>query len=61
MTQEEMKANLPEEFKSYPDTQVIADCTELVSGTVLSSAEERDVLQLQILLQNGRISRNSSS
>lgn len=29
MLQEEVTANLPEEFKSYPDTQVIVDCTEL--------------------------------
>ncbi|CAB1336028.1 unnamed protein product [Coregonus sp. 'balchen'] len=29
MSQEEVKTNLPEEFKSYPDRQVIVDCTEL--------------------------------
>lgn len=33
MSQEQVQANLPMEFKNYPDTQVIIDCTELKCQT----------------------------
>ncbi|KAK6490659.1 hypothetical protein HHUSO_G5260, partial [Huso huso] len=33
MSPEDVKANLPNDFKNYPDTQVVIDCTELKCQT----------------------------
>ena len=44
ISQEEVKANLPEELNSYPDTQVIVDCTELRRQTVPSLLLQGEML-----------------
>ncbi|XP_063767448.1 uncharacterized protein LOC134883163 [Eleginops maclovinus] len=43
MTPEEIKANLPPEFKEYADTQVIVDCTELRCQTPSSLMLQSEV------------------
>ncbi|KAI7789388.1 hypothetical protein IRJ41_018296, partial [Triplophysa rosa] len=43
MSEEEVKANLPKDFKDYPDAQVIIDCTELRCQTPSSLLLQSEV------------------
>ncbi|XP_032369093.1 uncharacterized protein LOC116687661 [Etheostoma spectabile] len=43
MSEEEVKAHLPNEFRDYPDTQVVIDCTELRCQTPSSLLLQSEV------------------
>ncbi|ROJ64727.1 THAP domain-containing protein 2 [Anabarilius grahami] len=43
MSEEEVKAHLPNEFQDYPDTQVVIDCTELRCQTPSSLLLQSEV------------------